>query len=67
MFTKFMRLIYPNVELSFFFLQIALSHKKRNKDIKVAKKKATRLSEMLRRQKNITEKETRESSKPILI
>lgn len=38
MFSKFMRLIYPDVELSFFFLlQIALSHRKRDKDIEVEK------------------------------
>lgn len=37
MFSKFMRLIYPYVELSFFLLQIALSHRKRDKDIEVEK------------------------------
>lgn len=38
MFSKFMRLIYPYVELSFFFLlQIALSHRKRDQDIEVEK------------------------------
>lgn len=64
MFSKFMRLIYPDVELSFFFYYKLHCHTEREIRILKQRKKATRLSEMSGRQNNITEKETRELKEP---